>query len=219
MDQTSPDRPFSMTEKNETPAPTGINFHQKSRLLEISFTDGTRFNFPCEYLRVYSPGTQAPLPVHGKAGVNITDIKPEGQDALQLAFDDGHCESYSWPYMHALGQAYEKNWAEYLQRLSEANLTRGDGRDDDPDGTLNITVHYFIQLAEISGKDQEDLLIPASVTNVQTLLAWLRKRGPAWAKAFNDDQVQVTVNKQFAELFTLIEAQDEVAIVPAALTE
>lgn len=205
-----------MTEQSNTPAPTGINLHRKSRVLEISFADGASFNLPCEYLRVYSPAAQDQGPVHGKAMVNLASIEPQGQEALLLAFDDGHCDNYTWPLLHALGQAHEKNWDVYLQRLMDAKLTRCDGRDTEPNATLNITVFYFIQLAEISGKDKENLLIPGTVTNVQSLLTWLRKRGPAWAEAFKDNQVQVTVNKQFAELFTLIETQDEVAIVPTS---
>jgi DUF971 family protein/molybdopterin converting factor small subunit len=184
-------------------------------VLEISFADGVRFKFPYEYLRVYSPSARDQGPVHGKAMVNIATIEPQGQEALLLAFDDGHFDSYSWPLLHALGQAHEKNWTAYLQRLTDAKLTRYDGRDMGPDATLNVTVLYFIQLAQISGTDKENMKLPVAVTNVQTLLAWLRKRGPAWAEAFEDNRVQVTVNKQFAESFTLIEAQDEVAIIPA----
>jgi len=207
-----------MTEQTETPAPTGISLHRKSRLLKIGFTDGVSFNLPCEYLRVFSPAAQNQNqePVHGKAKVNIASIEPEGQEALLLAFDDGHSDSYSWWLLHALGQALEKNWADYLQRLTDAKLSRGDGQDSGPDATRNITVLYFIQLAEISGMDKENLRTPITVTDVQALLAWLRKRGTAWAEAFGEHQVQVTVNKQFAELFTLIEAQDEVAIVPVS---
>ncbi|HEV8552503.1 MAG TPA: gamma-butyrobetaine hydroxylase-like domain-containing protein, partial [Casimicrobiaceae bacterium] len=37
-----------------TPRPTEIKLHQKSRMLEISFADGNTFRFPCEFLRVYS---------------------------------------------------------------------------------------------------------------------------------------------------------------------
>ena len=73
---------------------------------------------------------------------------------------------------------------------------------------------YFIGLALVSGKDDEDLSLPASVTNVASLLAWLRKRGDDWDEAFTEECVQVTVNKHFAEPFTLIESGDEVAIVP-----
>ena len=34
--------------------PTEIKLHQASRLLEIAFEDGARFELPCEYLRVFS---------------------------------------------------------------------------------------------------------------------------------------------------------------------
>ena len=156
-----------MTEQTETPAPTGINFHQKSRVLEIAFADGESFNLPCEYLRVYSPSAaQDEKPVHGKAKVNIARIEPLGQEALLLAFDDGYCDSYSWSFLHALGRAHENNWADYLPRLTDAKLTRCDGRDTGPNAALDITVFYFIQLAEISGKDKESLKIPVTVTNV-----------------------------------------------------
>jgi len=37
-----------------TPAPAEIKLHQKSRVLEISFSDGRRFELPYEFLRVYS---------------------------------------------------------------------------------------------------------------------------------------------------------------------
>jgi DUF971 family protein/molybdopterin converting factor small subunit len=204
-----------LTEQTETPVPTGISLHRKSRVLEISFADGVHFKLPYEYLRVYSPSAQNQGPVYGKAMVNIATIEPQGQEALLLAFDDGHLDSYSWPFLRALGQAHEKNWTGYLQRLTDAKLTRCDRRDTGPDATLNVTVFYFIQLAQIAGTDKENINVPVTVTNVQALLAWLRKRGPAWAEAFEDNRVQVTVNKQFAESFTLIEAQDEVAIIPA----
>lgn len=65
-----------------------------------------------------------------------------------------------------------------------------------------------------AGKDGEDVEIPATVTNVETLLTWVRKRGDEWNQAFADDKVQVTVNKHFAELFTPLDQGDEVAFVP-----
>ena len=43
---------------DKTPIPTELNLHQKSRTLEIAFDDGSRFNLPCEYLRVYSPSAE-----------------------------------------------------------------------------------------------------------------------------------------------------------------
>ena len=72
-------------------SPTEIQLHQKSRMLEIAFEDGSRFNLSCEYLRVYSPSAevaghgpgQEVLQV-GKEDVNITAIEPVGNYAVQL---------------------------------------------------------------------------------------------------------------------------------------
>jgi molybdopterin converting factor small subunit len=75
-------------------------------------------------------------------------------------------------------------------------------------------VLYFIQLAQLTGRDEEEVAIPDAVTNVETLLAWLCSRRPEWQEAFTPDKVQVTVNRHFAEPFTLIEHGDEVALVP-----
>jgi DUF971 family protein/molybdopterin converting factor small subunit len=204
-----------LTPQTETPVPTGINLHRQSRVLEIGFADGVRYSLPCEYLRVYSPSAQNCGPVHGKIMVNIASIDPQGQEALLLTFDDGHHDRYSWPFLYALGQAHVKNWTTYLQRLTDAKITRCGSRGTDPGATLHVTVFYFMQLAEISGTAKENIRLPVTVTNVQTFLGWLRKRGPAWTEAFEDSRVQVTVNKRFAELFTSIESQDEVGIVPA----
>ena len=41
-----------------TPAPTEIKLHQKSRVLEIAFSDGSRFELSYEFLRVYSPSAE-----------------------------------------------------------------------------------------------------------------------------------------------------------------
>ncbi len=40
------------------PKPTDINLHHQSRVLEISFNDGSKYELPCEYLRVYSPSAE-----------------------------------------------------------------------------------------------------------------------------------------------------------------
>jgi DUF971 family protein/molybdopterin converting factor small subunit len=203
---------FQITEYNVTDqaapiAPTGINLHQKSRLLEIAFSDGFSFNYPCEYLRV---STDQGAPVQGKKQVDFQAIEPRDTEALQIDFNDGYSCTCSWDNLHDLGVNYENRWQAYLQQLEDNGLERG----VKPDGKVAIKVLYFIKLAIISGKDDEDLNIPASVTNVASLLAWLRKRGDDWNEAFTEERVQVTVNKHFAEPFTLIEGGDEVAIVP-----
>lgn len=198
--------------------PTEIKLHQKSRLLEIAYSNGFCFNYPCEYLRVFSTSAEVKVmdkPVHGKERVNISQIEPQGSYAIRIHFDDGHDTGiFSWGTLHELGVNYDKHWQDYLARLEQFGLTRGEGRAIGKDGKITISILYFIQLAKISGKDEEQIEIPDSVTNVETLLAWLRKRGAAWKEPFADDRVQVTVNRQFAEPYTLIEQGDEVAVVP-----
>jgi DUF971 family protein/molybdopterin converting factor small subunit len=199
-------------------SPTEINLHQKSRLLEIAFSDGFRFNYPCEYLRVFSTAAEVKVmdkPVHGKQMVNISMLDPQGTYALKITFDDGHDTGiYSWGTLHELGKNYESNWQDYLNRLEQHGLSRGDARVTDTEGKVVIKLLYFIDLAKVSGRDEEEVVIPESVTNVETLLAWMRKRGDRWQEPFQDDRLQVTVNKQFSEPYTLVEHGDEVAFVP-----
>ena len=118
--------------RKNTVRPTDIKLHQKSRILEVAFDDGSHFNLPCEYLRAYSPSAEvrghAPgqevLQV-GKENVNITQIEPVGSYAVALHFDDGHSTGiYSWDWLHHLGADQESLWKEYLARLEKAGVTR-----------------------------------------------------------------------------------------------
>ena len=204
--------------ENSHISPTEINLHQKSRLLEIAYSDGFRFNYPCEYLRVFSTAAEVKVmnkPVHGKQRVNISMLDPQGTYALKITFDDGHDTGiYSWGTLYELGKNYETNWQGYLKRLEQHGLSRGDARVTDATGKVTIKLLYFIELAKISGKNEEEVDVPESVTNVETLLNWMRKRGERWQEPFEANRLQVTVNKQFSEPYTLIEHGDEVAFVP-----
>lgn len=115
-----------------TPLPTEIKLHQKSRLLEIAFSDGKRFELPCEFLRVYSPSAEVRghgpgeevLQV-GKIDVEITDVQPVGAYAVQLVFSDGHDSGlYSWDYLYDLGVNQQALWQKYLDRLNDAGASR-----------------------------------------------------------------------------------------------
>lgn len=208
---------MTMTEPTAAVAPTGIKLHRKSRLLEVTFSDDTRFMYPSEYLRVSVPaGTEqgTDRPVCGKQTVEIIHLEPQGSESLRLEFADGFSGDYSWEFLHGLAVNYERNWQAYLQELRDNGLERGTGRVSGADGRVIIRLLYFIQLAQLTGRDEEQVEIPASVTNVETLLAWLGNRRQGWQAAFSPDQVQVTVNKHFAEPYTLVEHGDEVAIVP-----
>lgn len=112
--------------------PTDINLHQKSRVLELTYEDGSHFELPCEYLRVYSPS--AAVTGHGpgqevlqlnKEEVGITGIEPQGNYAIKLLFDDEHDTGlYTWDYLYELGSKYEEKWQDYLDRLSKAGHER-----------------------------------------------------------------------------------------------
>lgn len=207
-----------MKETEANISPTEINLHQKSRLLEIAFSDGFRFKFPCEYLRVFSTAAEVKVmdkPVTDKELVNISSMEAQGTYALKINFDDGHDTGiFSWGTLYELGKNYEINWQQHLQKLAALNIQRGEGRAMADDGKAHVKLVYFIELAKLAGRDEEEVVMPDSVDNVETLLAWMRKRGEQWQAAFADDRVQVTVNKQFSESFTLIENNDEVAFVP-----
>ena len=112
--------------------PVDITLHQKRRLLEIAFNDGSRFELPCEYLRVYSPSAEvqghhnvgAVLQV-GKEEVNITELRQVGHYALKIFFDDKHKSGlFTWNYLYQLGQEYQQRWQDYLQRLHQAGHQR-----------------------------------------------------------------------------------------------
>jgi DUF971 family protein len=114
------------------PIPTELNLHRHSKVLEISFDDGSKFNLPCEYLRVFSPSAevqghgpgQEVLQV-GKEDVAIEQITPVGNYAVCLHFDDGHNSGiYSWDTLYTLGREHEHNWQDYLQRLKAAGHQR-----------------------------------------------------------------------------------------------
>lgn len=114
------------------PTPTEINLHRVSRILELSFDDGSNFKLPAEYLRVFSPSAevmghgpgQRKVPL-GKETVNIDQIEPVGNYAIVLHFDDEHNTGiYSWETLYNLGKHFDDLWQQYLGELEEANYKR-----------------------------------------------------------------------------------------------
>lgn len=115
----------------DAPKPVEINLHQKSRVLEISYSDGERFELSYELLRVLSPSAevqghgpgQGVLQV-GKQDVMITHIEPVGRYAIQPTFDDGHDTGiYSWETLYDMGKNRDRYWKEYLEKLEKAGHT------------------------------------------------------------------------------------------------
>jgi DUF971 family protein len=121
--------------ENDSPRPTEIRLHQKSRRMEIAFSDGSQFELSYELLRVYSPSAEVrghgpgqEVLQAGKRDVDILSLEPSGSYAVQPAFSDGHDTGiYSWDYLYWLGKNREKLWREYLERLERAGASREPG--------------------------------------------------------------------------------------------
>jgi DUF971 family protein len=112
------------------PRPTEIKLRTVSRVLEVAFDDGSRFELPFEYLRVCSPSAevrghgpgQETLQL-GKHEVRVTAVDPVGSYAVRLVFDDGHDTGlYTWEYLHELGRTRADKWQQYLDRLAKLGI-------------------------------------------------------------------------------------------------
>lgn len=203
----------------EHPQPTHIALHKKSRLLSVDFSDGSSFRYPCEYLRVFSPAAEvagSDRPASGKKDVNIESLEPKGTYALHIIFDDGHDTGiYSWERLHDLGKNQEQYWQDYLESLERFGLSREGAESGGSKETIDLRIMYFNYLVNKLGTQEERLTLPASrVKTVRDLLKALVMRKLERGYLLAEDNVRVTVNRQFAEPFTRLEDGDEVGIVP-----
>ena len=113
------------------PLATEIKVRSKSRLLEVSFADGSRFELPFEYLRVHSPSAEVKghgpgqeVLVLGKETVGVRAVEPVGQYAIKIVFDDGHDTGlFTWRYLYELGRDRAANWARYEERRAAAKTS------------------------------------------------------------------------------------------------
>jgi DUF971 family protein len=114
------------------PVPTEIKLHQRSRIFEVSFDDGRRFELSYEFLRVFSPsaevrghGAGQEVLQLGKRDVDIVRIEPVGNYAVRPVFSDGHDSGlYSWDCLYELGENQAELWQSYLTRLAAAGGSR-----------------------------------------------------------------------------------------------
>jgi DUF971 family protein len=117
--------------------PTALTVHQKSRVLDIAFDDGSSFSLPFELLRVYSPSAEVrghgqgqEVLQLGKREVGITGVEPVGNYAIQPTFSDGHNTGlFSWDYLYKLGSEQQERWADYMARLHAAGFEGDSGRE------------------------------------------------------------------------------------------
>lgn len=78
-----------------------------------------------------------------------------------------------------------------------------------------MQVLYFGWVKSRIGIGKEELSPPPEVTNVASLIDWLKGRGDGYANAFEDSGVlRVAVNQEIAQLDAPITDGDEVAVFP-----
>ena len=117
-----------------SPTPEALTVHAKSKVLEISFSDGANFQIPFELMRVYSPSAEVQghgpgqeVLQTGKRDVGLTGLEPVGNYAVQPSFSDGHDTGlFTWDYLYFLGSQQDKLWQDYEARLTSAGRQRDD---------------------------------------------------------------------------------------------
>ena len=117
---------------DKTPQPTAITVHQQTRALQVSFADGAEFRIPFELMRVYSPSAEVQghgpgqeVLQTGKRAVELVELEPVGNYAVQPTFSDGHNTGiFSWDYLYFLGSQEKALWAQYEARLQAAGVSR-----------------------------------------------------------------------------------------------
>ena len=121
-----------MTGGASQPWPTELRLHKDRKTLTIAFDNGKTFALAAEYLRVRSPSAEVQghspderKTVAGKKNVAILEVKPIGNYAVRLVFDDMHSTGiYSWDYLLTLGRDRDANWQDYLDELAGKGLER-----------------------------------------------------------------------------------------------
>lgn len=114
------------------PTPQSITVHNKSKVLEVGFSDGASFRIPFELMRIYSPSAEVQghgpgqeILQTGKRNVGLLELEPVGNYAVKPVFTDGHESGiFSWSLLYELGQKQDELWAEYERRLSAAGVDR-----------------------------------------------------------------------------------------------
>lgn len=115
-----------------TPTPQDITVHSQSKVLQVSFSDGSDFRIPFELMRVYSPSAEVQghgpgqeVLQTGKRDVGILALEAVGNYAVQPTFSDGHDSGiFSWDYLYFLGSQQTALWTEYNERLQKAGADR-----------------------------------------------------------------------------------------------
>jgi ATP-binding protein involved in chromosome partitioning len=114
-------------------APPDLAITAGGAALSVAFEGGEPFTLTAEMLRVMSPSAEVQghspeqrVTVGWKRNVKIKELRPVGNYAVRIVFDDGHDTGlYAWTYLQTLHDERDKRWAEYLSALAMKGLSRG----------------------------------------------------------------------------------------------
>lgn len=77
---------------------------------------------------------------------------------------------------------------------------------------MQIRILYFGRPGENLKLSEEMVEVPADVTTLAGLMAWLRTRGEVWAQEMVESRLRCAVNQEFVEWNAPLKANDEVAL-------
>jgi len=131
----------------DTPIPTEIKLHQKSKVLELFYENKEHYELSFEFLRVFTPSAEArghgpgqeTLQV-GKRDVDIVNLEAVGNYAIKPVFSDGHDSGlYSWDLLHNLCLHHDELWETYLSQLETEGGSRDPAQCPPPTAKLSPT--------------------------------------------------------------------------------
>ncbi len=113
--------------------PPKLDISPNRDALKVTFEGGESYELSAEMLRVMSPSAEVQghspdqrVTVARKRNVKITELRPVGNYAVRIVFDDRHDTGlYTWSYLELLGQEKETRWSGYLHDLEQKGLSRG----------------------------------------------------------------------------------------------
>jgi ATP-binding protein involved in chromosome partitioning len=114
-------------------APPALEVVAGGAELRVAVAGAAPFALTAEMLRVMSPSAEVQghspeqrVTIGRKRNVRIADLRPVGNYAVRIVFDDGHDTGlYTWPYLQTLHDESDRRWAEYLSELAAKGLSRG----------------------------------------------------------------------------------------------
>ncbi len=77
---------------------------------------------------------------------------------------------------------------------------------------MQIEILYFGRPSENLKLSHETVNLPAGISTLGELLAWLRLRGDNWAQELTEARIKCAINQEFSASDAQIKDKDEVAL-------